>query len=109
MIGELKRVLLAEDSARDVELTLEALAQNHLANEVVVTRDGEEAWDYLTCSGRFANRPPGNPGVVLLDLKMPKRDGLEVLKLMRADPGLRAVPVVMLTSSSEESDVVRSY
>jgi len=109
MTGDLKRVLLAEDSASDVELTLEALAQHNLANEVVVARDGAEAWDYLTCSGRFANRPPGNPAVVLLDLKMPKRDGLEVLKLMRADPALRSVPVVMLTSSNEESDVVRSY
>ena len=109
MIGDLRRVLLAEDSARDVELTLAALEQNHLANEVVVTRDGVEALDYLHRRGAFADRPPGNPAVVLLDLKMPKMDGLEVLRQMRASPGLRSIPVVMLTSSSEERDVVQSY
>jgi len=102
-------VLLAEDSARDVELTLAALEQNHLANEVVVTRDGVEAWDYLNRRGAFADRPPGNPAVVLLDLKMPKMDGLEVLRQMRASPALRSIPVVMLTSSNEERDVVQSY
>ncbi len=105
----LKRVLLAEDSARDVELTLEALSEHHLANEVVVTRDGAEAWDYLCRTGAFAERPPGNPAVVLLDLKMPKMDGLEVLRSMRAHETLRSVPVVMLTSSAEERDVVKSY
>lgn len=109
MIGDLRRVLLAEDSARDVELTLAALEQNHLANEVVVTRDGAEAWDYLNHRGAFADRPPGNPAVVLLDLKMPKMDGLEVLRQMRASPALRSIPVVMLTSSREERDVVQSY
>jgi len=109
MNDDLKRVLLAEDSARDVELTLEALAEHHLANEVVVARDGAEAWDYLSRRGKFAGRPPGNPAVVLLDLKMPKMDGLEVLRCMRADESLRSVPVVMLTSSAEERDVVRSY
>jgi len=109
MIGDLRRVLLAEDSARDVELTLTALEQNHLANEVVVTRDGVEAWDYLNRRGAFADRPPGNPAVVLLDLKMPKMDGLEVLRQMRASPALRSIPVVMLTSSNEERDVVQSY
>jgi len=108
MMG-LKRVLLAEDSAGDVELTLEALAEHHLANEVVVTRDGEEAWDYLSRRGKFAGRPAGNPAVVLLDLKMPKMDGLEVLRAMRADPNLRPVPVVMLTSSREDHDVLESY
>jgi CheY-like chemotaxis protein len=108
-MNELKRVLLAEDSAKDVELTLEALAEHRLANEVVVARDGAEAWDYLKCQGRFASRPAGNPAVVLLDLKMPKMDGLEVLRNMRADESLRSVPVVMLTSSSEERDVVQSY
>jgi CheY-like chemotaxis protein len=109
MIGDLKRVLLAEDSPRDVELTLGALADHHLANEVVVTRDGAEAWDYLTRKGQFATRSPGNPAVVLLDLKMPKMDGLEVLERMRADESLRSVPVVMLTSSREERDVLKSY
>lgn len=108
-MSDLKRVLLVEDSAKDVELTLEALAANHLANEVVVARDGAEAWDYLCRRGGHADRPAGNPAVVLLDLKMPKMDGLEVLRAMRADEKLRTVPVVMLTSSREESDVVESY
>jgi CheY-like chemotaxis protein len=108
-MSDLKRVLLAEDSPRDVELTLEALSENRLANEVVVARDGAEAWDYLTRSGKFAHRPVGNPAVVLLDLKMPKMDGLEVLKAMKADEKLRTIPVVMLTSSREERDVVESY
>jgi CheY-like chemotaxis protein len=108
-MNELKRVLLAEDSAKDVELTLEALSEHRLANEVVVARDGAEAWDYLTRRGKFASRPAGNPAVVLLDLKMPKMDGLEVLRSMRADENLKAIPVVMLTSSNEERDVVQSY
>ena len=105
----LKRVLLAEDNSKDVELTLGALSEHHLANEVVVTRDGAEAWDYLKREGAFAKRPEGNPAVVLLDLKMPKMDGLEVLRRLRADDALRAIPVVMLTSSNEERDVVESY
>jgi CheY-like chemotaxis protein len=109
MTQDLKRVLLAEDSPRDAELTLEALAENHLANEVVVVRDGAEAWDYLSRTGRYAGRAAGNPAVVLLDLKMPKMDGLEVLRAMRSDPILRVVPVVMLTSSKQERDVVESY
>jgi CheY-like chemotaxis protein len=109
MSETLKRVLLAEDSARDVELTLEALAEHHLANEVVVARDGAEAWDYLCRAGRYSDRPPGNPAVVLLDLKMPKMDGLEVLRQMRAHDSLHSIPVVMLTSSAEERDVVESY
>ena len=108
-MSELKRVLLVEDSPRDVELTLEALAEHRLANEVVVARDGAEAWDYLTMRGKSANRPPGNPAVVLLDIKMPKMDGLEVLRRLRADESLRTIPVVMLTSSNEERDVVESY
>ena len=105
----LKRVLLAEDDTRDVELTINALSEHNLANEVVVTRDGTEAWDYLVRQGKFAGRPVGNPAVVLLDLKMPKMDGLEVLRRLRAEPALRAIPVVMLTSSNEERDVVESY
>ena len=108
MIEELKRVLLVEDDSHDVELTLEALG-DRLANEVVVTRDGAEAWDYLTCSGRWAERAPGSPAVVLLDLKLPKMDGLEVLRRMRAMDSLHSIPVVMLTSSREERDVVQSY
>jgi CheY-like chemotaxis protein len=108
-MAELKRVLLAEDNAKDVELTLEALAEHRLANEVVVARDGVEAWDFLNRRGKYAGRPEGNPAVVLLDLKMPKMDGLEVLRAMRADEKLRTIPVVILTSSNEERDVVESY
>jgi len=106
---ELKRILLAEDDEHDVELTLTALARNNLANEVVVVRDGAEAMDYLHREGRYSGRPNGNPAVVLLDIKMPKMDGLEVLKKMKADGNLRTSPVVMLTSSGEEKDVVASY
>jgi CheY-like chemotaxis protein len=106
---ELKRILLAEDNAKDVELTLAALETHHLANEVVVVRDGEQALQYLQKQGNYQTRPNGNPVAVLLDLKMPKVDGLEVLRQMKADPQLRAVPVVMLTSSREEKDLVESY
>ncbi len=103
---ELKRVLLVEDDPNDVELTLAGLAEYNLANEVVVARDGEEALDYLYYRGRFAGRANGNPAVVLLDLKLPKIDGLEVLRYMRTDDKLRMVPVVILTSSREERDMV---
>lgn len=106
---ELKRILLAEDNPDDVELTLEALQVNQLANEVVVVRDGAEALDYLYRRGDFASRPAGLPAVVLLDLKMPKVDGLEVLRQLKSDESLRTTPVVMLTSSREEADLVRSY
>jgi CheY-like chemotaxis protein len=106
---ELRRILLAEDSAADVELTLEALSQHRLANEVVVVRDGAQALDYLFRRGEYAGRPEGNPAVVLLDLKMPRVDGLEVLRQVKADESLRAIPVVMLTSSREEQDLVESY
>ncbi len=105
----LKRILLAEDSERDVELTLTALAEHNLANEVVVARDGAEALDYLYQRGQFAGHANGLPVVVLLDLKMPKVDGLEVLRQMRADPALKHVPAVMITSSREEQDLIRSY
>jgi len=98
-----------EDSPNDIELTLAALAENHLANEVVVARDGEEALDYLYRRGMFKLRELGQPAVVLLDLKLPKVDGLEVLAQLKADPALKVVPVVMLTSSHEERDLVRSY
>jgi CheY-like chemotaxis protein len=105
----LKRILLAEDNENDVELTMTALAENHLANEVVVVRDGAEAWDFLCHEGTFTGRNGGNPAVVLLDLKMPKVDGLELLRRMRQDPRFKSVPVVVLTSSREESDIVQSY
>lgn len=108
-MSELKRILLVEDSAHDVELTLAALEENRLANEVVVARDGEEALDYLYRRGIFKLRSEGHPAVVLLDLKLPKIDGLEVLKRIKGDETLRAIPVVMLTSSREEQDLVRSY
>lgn len=106
---ELKRILLVEDSANDVELVLAALAENHLANEVVVVRDGEEALDYLYRRGIFRLRMEGHPVVVLLDLKLPKVDGLEVLARLKSDPNLRMVPIVVLTSSREESDLTRAY
>ena len=108
-MAELNSILLAEDNPKDVELTLTALAENHLANEVVVARDGEEALDYLLRRGRFALRAEGNPAVVLLDLKMPRVDGLEVLRRIKSDDTLKTVPVVMLTSSREERDLVESY
>ncbi|HZF00843.1 MAG TPA: response regulator [Methylomirabilota bacterium] len=108
-MAPLKRILLVEDSERDIELTLAALEENNLANEVVVARDGAEALDYLYGRGKFAGHANGLPVVVLLDLKMPKVDGLEVLRQMRNDTGLKHVPVVMITSSREEQDLVKSY
>ena len=109
MGSALKRILLAEDNVNDVELTLTALRANSLANEVVVVHDGAEALDYLNRRGAFADREPGLPALMLLDLKMPKVDGLEVLRLVKEDPDLRKLPVVVLTSSREEQDLVRSY
>jgi CheY-like chemotaxis protein len=104
-----RRILLVEDSPNDVELTLTALAEHRLANEVVVVSDGEQALSYLHREGNYKMRAEGNPVVVLLDIKLPKVDGLEVLQRMRSHPKLRTVPVVMLTSSREEQDIVRSY
>lgn len=106
---ELKRILLAEDSANDVELTLAALAEFRVANDVDVVRDGAEALDYLFRRGSHAGRDSRSPAVVLLDLKMPKVDGLEVLRQIKAHPKLKTIPVVMLTSSREEADLIRSY
>ena len=105
----LKPILLVEDNPHDLELTLIALEKSQLANEVVIARDGAEALDYLFCRGEHGNRQIGNPTVVLLDLKLPKVDGLEVLKEVRATPHLKSIPVVMLTSSKEEQDLLRSY
>ncbi len=105
----LGRILMVEDDPKDVELTLTALDEYNLANEVVVTRDGEEALDYLYCRGNFASRSSDNPAVLLLDLKLPKVDGLEVLQQIRSDDKLRMIPVVVLTSSHEEKDMVASY
>ncbi|WP_028999809.1 response regulator [Azohydromonas australica] len=105
----LKPILLVEDDARDLELTLLALERTQLANEVVVVRDGAQALEYLQREGEWAGRPEGNPAVILLDLKLPKLNGLEVLQAVRASETLRSIPVVMLTSSQEEADVTRSY
>lgn len=105
----LKPILLVEDNPKDLELTLVALGKSRLANEVVVARDGEEALDYLHCRGEYATRPQGNPAVVLLDLKLPKVDGLEVLQTIKKDNNLRSMPVVVLTSSREEQDLLKSY
>jgi CheY-like chemotaxis protein len=105
----MRHILLVEDDPKDVELTLTALEEYNLANEVVVARNGAEALDYLYCRGEFARRPNDNPAVVLLDLKLPKVDGLEVLQQIKSDENLRMVPVVVLTSSREEKDLVTSY
>lgn len=106
---DLNTILLAEDNPMDVELTLEALAEHNLANRVVVVSDGVEAMEYLRREGAYADRPPGDPAVLLLDLKMPRMDGLEVLKAVRSDPKLTTLPVVVLTSSREEQDLLEAY
>jgi DNA-binding response OmpR family regulator len=109
MKNELGRILIVEDDPRDLELTLMALEDYKLANQVMVTRDGQEALDYLYCRGQFDTRSDGNPAVVMLDLKLPKVDGLEVLKQVRSDENLKMIPVVVLTSSHEEKDMMKSY
>jgi CheY-like chemotaxis protein len=108
-MSELKRILLVEDNPKDVELTLTALEAHNLANEVIVARDGAEALDFLFRRAQFKMRGPGNPAVILLDLKMPKVDGLEVLRQIKSDAELKTIPVVMLTSSREEKDLIVSY
>ena len=108
-MNDLKRILLVEDDPKDVELTLTGLSEYNLANEVVVARDGEEALDYLYRRGDFASRANGNPAVMLLDLKLPKINGFEVLEQVRAEENLKMIPVVVLTSSHEERDLVASY
>jgi CheY-like chemotaxis protein len=105
----LKRILLVEDDPKDVELTLTGLAEYNLAHEVVVTNDGEQALDYLHRRQSHQTRPNGNPAVILLDLKLPKVNGFEVLEQVRADDNLKMIPVVVLTSSNEERDLMRSY
>lgn len=105
-----KLILLVEDNPDDEALTIRALRKNHIGNHLVVAHDGEEALDYLFCTGQFANRDPRDvPQVILLDLKLPKIDGLEVLRRVRADKNTRLLPVVILTSSKEEQDLVNSY
>jgi CheY-like chemotaxis protein len=103
------KILLVEDDPKDVELTLGALEDNNIANDVVVTRDGTEALDYLYRRGSYAARAEHDPLLILLDLKLPKVDGLQVLRQLKSDDRLKLIPVVMLTSSNEEKDVVRSY
>ena len=108
-MNPLRPILLVEDNPKDLELTLAALGRCALANPIEVTRDGAEALDWLYARGNWLQRPSGDPAVVLLDLKLPKVDGLEVLERVKSDPALKQVPVVMLTSSREESDLVASY
>jgi DNA-binding response OmpR family regulator len=108
-MSTLGRIVLVEDDPKDVELTLTALEEYNLANEVIVTRDGEEALDYLYRRGTFSTRSNDNPAVLLLDLKLPRVDGLEVLQQIKSDQKLKMIPVVVLTSSREERDMVASY
>jgi two-component system, response regulator len=108
-MSELRTILLAEDNSKDVELTLEALSEHNLANLVIVARDGVEAMEYLRYEGKFNTRGRENPAVILLDIKMPRMDGIEVLKAIRSDPELKTIPVVMLTSSREEPDLKKCY
>jgi DNA-binding response OmpR family regulator len=108
-MSALGRILLIEDDPKDVELTMTALDEYKLANEVVLVTDGEEALDYLHRRGSFASRSHENPAVILLDLKLPKVDGIEVLQHVKANDTLKTTPVVVLTSSNEERDMVASY
>jgi CheY-like chemotaxis protein len=106
---DVRTIVLAEDNPNDVELTLAAFAENGLLNEIVVLRDGAATLDYLYARGEYEGRANGHPGLLLLDLKMPKVDGLEVLRTIKGDPKLRTIPVVILTSSRQERDLVQSY
>ncbi len=108
MSNELQ-ILLVDDSPEDVELALHALRRENLANHIQVVRDGEEALDFLFCRGQFSDRPPELPRLILLDLKLPKVDGVEVLRQIKADPRTKSVPVVIMTSSKEERDLVNGY
>ncbi len=106
---ELKTILIAEDNPQDLELTIEALTEHKIANEVIAVRDGVEAMEYLNCEGRYKNRKNENPAVLLLDIKMPRMDGIEVLEEIRKHERLKNLPVVMLTSSREEPDLKKCY
>ena len=106
---ELLKILLVEDNMNDAELTLEALSEQNLANRVISVGDGVEALEYLLCEGKYQNRRRENPAVILLDIKMPRMDGIEVLQAIRSNRSLKTIPVVMLTSSREEPDLKRCY
>ncbi len=108
-MDKLKTILLVDDSSKDIELTLEALGEHNLANLVSVAKDGVEALEYLNCEGKYMQRKPENPAVILLDIKMPRMDGIEVLKAIKGNSKLKNIPVVMLTSSREEQDLIKSY
>jgi CheY-like chemotaxis protein len=108
-MNQLGRILMVEDDPNDIELTITALEEYNLANEVVVAQDGEQALDYLYCRGQYKDRSDENPAVMLLDLKLPKVDGLEILQRVKSDEKLKMIPVVVLTSSREEKDLVASY
>jgi len=109
MSVNLKKILLVEDNPNDAELTLEALGEKNLANEVIWLKDGQEALDFLYCTDAWEGREKINPVLIMLDLKMPRVDGLQVLKQIKADPKLRTIPVVILSSSREESDLIEGY
>jgi CheY-like chemotaxis protein len=106
---KLKTILLVEDNPQDIELTIEALSEYSLANSIIAVNDGVEAMEYLKCQGIYKNRPKGNPAVMLLDIKMPRMDGIEVLETIRKDEKFKTIPVVMLTSSREEPDLKKCY
>jgi len=108
-MAKIRTILLAEDNPKDVELTLEAMAENNLANNIIVVKDGVEALEYLRCQGKFKLRKTGNPALILLDIKMPRMDGIETLRNIRSDATLKRIPVVVLTSSSEEKDLFDTY
>jgi len=108
-MNKIRTILLAEDNPKDVELTLEAMAENRLANDIIVVKDGVEALEYLRCQGKYKLRKAGNPAVILLDIKMPRMDGIELLRIIRSDAALKKIPVVMLTSSREQQDLIKTY
>ena len=109
MKAELKKILIVDDSPKDVELAISVLSEKHLANEIDVAEDGVEALDYLYRRGKYADHESGNPAVILLDIKMPRMNGIEVLKHIRAEPKFKFIPVIIFTSSREEKDLVESY
>jgi len=106
---QFRQILMVDDNLEDIELTMEALSERNLANRVLSVNDGIQAMEYLQCEGKYKDREPENPALILLDIKMPRMDGIEVLQAIRKNPALKTIPVVMLTSSREESDLLKSY